>query len=247
MIKKYAGALMFGAFGGAAPSLLELAGMVRGGSFPGVGYYVALLIFAVMGGVVALAYKEEFSHKAFFLGVGAPALIVAAGSAADVQATTVAAAEGQSRWRAAIVSVAHAQPARDPAPVDATTLLPAPGDATRTLWVRLARDAGKVELVLIKQDGTRVVHRVKRNQTQSQIAIPISAEVIGVAVRTRGDVGPVQPLPAGQSKLVLDVTHEGTFWSGFLRALRMNNRAQKAMDVQAQLVPEPQAAATAAH
>lgn len=217
--------------------------MARGGSFPGVGYYVALVIFGVIGGVVALAYKEEFSHKAFFLGVGAPALIVAAGSAADAQATSHAATEAQSRWRASIVSVAHAQPAHDPAPVDATTLLPTPGEPTRTLWVRLARDSGKVELVLIKQDGTHVVHRIKRTRTQPQIAIPIGAEVTGVAVRTQGDVGPVQPLPAGQRKLVLDVTHEGTFWSGFLRALRMNNRAQKAMDVHVQLVPESQAAA----
>lgn len=81
----YLRAFFFGGVGGAAPSLLDLAGKAQADALPGSGYYLAVAIFAFLGGVVALAYRENVLHKAFFLGVGAPALIVAGGSAVDAQ------------------------------------------------------------------------------------------------------------------------------------------------------------------
>ena len=111
-------AFAFGAVGGAAPSLLDLAARAQVDQMPAGGYYVALAIFAFLGGTIALAYKELVTHKAFLLGIGTPALIVAGGTVVNAGvapiADEVARLEGHS-WSIGIVSVAHAQdaPAED--------------------------------------------------------------------------------------------------------------------------------------
>jgi hypothetical protein len=78
-----------GFFGGTAPSLLELAGKAQAENLPGSGYYLALIIFGAIGGGIAIIYKEVVSHKAFLLGVSAPALIVTAGAVADQKTVSI--------------------------------------------------------------------------------------------------------------------------------------------------------------
>jgi|GEM_PF-2916044 len=65
------------AFGGISPNLLRLAVslMKEEAELPGITYALGLLIFAVMGGVVAYIWEETDLKKAFYLGIGLPALI----------------------------------------------------------------------------------------------------------------------------------------------------------------------------
>lgn len=65
------------AFGGISPNLLRLAVslMKEEAELPGVTYALGLLIFAMMGGVVAYIWEETDLKKAFYLGIGLPALI----------------------------------------------------------------------------------------------------------------------------------------------------------------------------
>jgi len=64
-------------FGGISPNLLRLAVslMKEEAELPGLTYALGLLIFALMGGIVAYIWEETDLKKAFYLGIGLPALI----------------------------------------------------------------------------------------------------------------------------------------------------------------------------
>lgn len=68
-----------GGTGGASPALLRWANaLVKTPEAPlevGLSFIVAILIFFVMGAVIVLVFAEDNLRKAFFLGVGLPALL----------------------------------------------------------------------------------------------------------------------------------------------------------------------------
>lgn len=65
-------------FGGIAPNLLRLAtDLMTGSALPGLSYILGMMIFAFIGGVTALALGELEARKAFFLGLGLPAMLQA--------------------------------------------------------------------------------------------------------------------------------------------------------------------------
>ena len=66
--------------GGSAPNWLRLANIMIStpGHNPALSYFGALLIYFLLGGIVALIFKETDIRKAFFLGIGLPALITSA-------------------------------------------------------------------------------------------------------------------------------------------------------------------------
>ena len=68
---------MFGAFGGAAPTLVKLAAELNAGQTLSIvgSFLVAGLIYAVLGAVVASAFGEQSSKGALFAGIAAPAII----------------------------------------------------------------------------------------------------------------------------------------------------------------------------
>jgi hypothetical protein len=82
--------VLCGAFGGMAPSLLNLAGRFRAeGLLPLdalAGEVVSMALLAVIGCVIVVMFKENTMLKAFFLGVSAPALILNSASALDLPA-----------------------------------------------------------------------------------------------------------------------------------------------------------------
>lgn len=62
-------------FGGVAPNVFRLATkMTAGDGAPEISYLIGMLIFAAMGAAVALAFEERELKKAFFLGLGLPAM-----------------------------------------------------------------------------------------------------------------------------------------------------------------------------
>ncbi len=65
-------------FGGIAPNLLRLAtDLMTGAALPGLSYILGMMIFAFIGGFTALALGELEARKAFFLGLGLPAMLQA--------------------------------------------------------------------------------------------------------------------------------------------------------------------------
>ena len=69
--------LFAAAFGGISPNLLRLAVSLMGENprLPELTYLLGLSIFAIMGAVVAWIWEETDFKKAFYLGIGLPALI----------------------------------------------------------------------------------------------------------------------------------------------------------------------------
>jgi hypothetical protein len=69
--------ILAAAFGGISPNLLSLGIMLTGKQpeMPELTYILGLLIFAFMGAMMAIIWKEKDLKKAFYLGIGLPALI----------------------------------------------------------------------------------------------------------------------------------------------------------------------------
>lgn len=69
-------AIVAAALGGIAPHLMNLAILLTSGrELPGYTYYLGSLIFLLMGGAVCLIWRETNLIRAFYLGLGLPALI----------------------------------------------------------------------------------------------------------------------------------------------------------------------------
>ncbi len=101
--------LLSAAFGGISPNLLRLAIslMNENAELPEPTYLIGLLIFAVMGAVVALIWEETNYKKAFYLGIGLPAFIQM--SAGEISNSQMAA-----RWMDVNQSYLHAEATPQP-------------------------------------------------------------------------------------------------------------------------------------
>lgn len=81
---KFILSILASAFGGTCSSLITLASsLVSGGSLPELSYILGILIFGFLGASICLIFREEDPKKAFFLGIGVPALIQASVSSAS--------------------------------------------------------------------------------------------------------------------------------------------------------------------
>lgn len=83
-------AMFFGALGGVCPSLAKLAAAYAtqvGLQMPEVGVYVGLVLFAILGAIVAVGFGAENRRAAIIAGIAAPAIVtnVLAGAAAQTQ------------------------------------------------------------------------------------------------------------------------------------------------------------------
>jgi hypothetical protein len=222
MGKQFFGSFLCGVFGGAAPLLIELAGRAKLEQMPSSGYYVAMVVLAFIGGVIAVVYKEEVAHKAFLLGVSAPALIAAAGSAADQVPKPL--------WFLPTLYAAE-------------QVGTAPSNATRVLFVApdsKVFDPLSVEGdVVVKVDGNwQRIHLNLKRDDRAAAAIPSAATSVyfegSVAPRERSDRSPVlirtEPveLMAGKDPLMLTfASGQQTFVGGLLDGFGMKRSAQQ--------------------
>ena len=69
-------AILIGAFGGISTNLFRLAvNWVQGVSdIPEVTYWLGLILFAILGGIMVAIWKETDLKKAFYIGIGLPAI-----------------------------------------------------------------------------------------------------------------------------------------------------------------------------
>ena len=78
-MKKKIGIGLAAGFGGIAPNVFRVASELMGGrGAPEASYVIGVLIFMGIGAATALAFGETDSKKAFFLGLGLPAMFQSA-------------------------------------------------------------------------------------------------------------------------------------------------------------------------
>jgi hypothetical protein len=230
---------------------------------PGGGYYIALAIFGIIGGGIALVYKEVVTHKAFLLGVGAPALIVAGGNVAD--------------QRVSLTGIFSIVPSAIAQEVE-TSNKPSPSDGA---WTQHLTD-GKLVVVPIeprKFGGKYVesdVHLMFRSTTESGTAqlydaaelkaqyqieteipnnpnfkyaiIPnnttstlLSGKVVTFDQKGARDIWEVETnevqIPPNEESLKLNFEKKQTFWGGFYDAFGMDSFAKKQTQYPAVIEP----------
>jgi len=240
-----------GAVGGAAPSLLELASKARAEQLPSGGYFIAMAIFAFLGGFLALVYREKITHKAFLLGVSAPALIVAGGKAVD----------GGSAWRLdpGLTKVAYAQentlssspkalPAAESIAADRLIVVTldkagfAEKPAETHFQAMVQTPRGLLKLVLNPiTDAAASPNESSDRWPIGSLRIPIETESVvleGFSVTRRADGSRETEairsnqavLPSGREALTIVLHRRTPFWSGFFEALGMQNQARRQIE-----------------
>jgi serine/threonine-protein kinase len=233
MFKEIASLFLCGAFGGLAPTLLELAGLARRQDFPGSGFYIAMCIFALIGGGVALVYREKAPHKAFMLGVAAPALIVAAGTVIDSQPQQV---NAMALLDLRLSSTAYAQEADLPGSSSVSGKeIPTAGSSGRELKVicnGFSPQGCTVEFRSTTGRSEKTILTTVVKDDEGLISVPVGADSVRVG-DAYSESEPVELPRAGSATITAE--REDTFLSGFYSAFGMNNRAESAKTTQVSL------------
>jgi hypothetical protein len=247
-----------GAVGGAAPSLLDLATRARIEQLPSGGYYIAMAIFAFLGGFLALVYKETITHKAFFLGIGAPALIVAGGKAVD----------SGTAWRLdpGLTKTAYAQENTSLAPPTAGMIEDVLAKGHRLVFVSVDRSIlesdridAQLSLETTGQGGKREVVVSSGHQRPNSSSGPDDPWTVGtatlpgdtVAIALKGQItlsgqGPERTLtirtepenlPPDGSTLLVVLQRRVSFWAGFFDGIGMKNLARRQTDYRISIEP----------
>ncbi|MES2951755.1 MAG: hypothetical protein V4858_24775 [Pseudomonadota bacterium] len=157
--------------GGVAPSAVHLAqGFVKANpDVPGLFYFLGVAIFFALGALVAFFFSETEAKKAFFLGIGLPALIATAQTQGGVPATPPTA------WTNLFFPSAYAQasaPAR-----------PASADTPPKLQFKPSTDCKQCEIWFTDAEGAVVSKQVLGAPTvrPKTIAVPKGATQFGIA------------------------------------------------------------------
>ncbi|MBY5698943.1 hypothetical protein [Rhizobium leguminosarum] len=216
---------LVGGFGGIAPSLVDKAQALYSGDVekwltttanPWISVSCALaaiVVFFIIGGAIALIYREQQLQKALLLGIGAPALIMAAaqGSAANPRPIEVSSAASLF----GIVGVARAQ--------DGTRSLPPRVE----LKVNPGWTQGECQTCDIKflgGDGQIISSEpLSSSQAPGAVNVPLGTETIllsganantaTVDVRNLG-----ARLPQTQGSVTLDVNVNRSYWNDLSRS-----------------------------
>jgi hypothetical protein len=151
--------------GGVAPSLIHLAqGFIRPmPDVPGPFYFVGVAIFFALGALVAFVFAETNARKAFFLGIGLPALVATAQTQGVAKSVV-----------AALVPSAHAQ-ARVP-------VIRTPRPLTPSLTFKPRTDCKGCELWFANSSGKIISKQILASPlTTQKISLPKEATTFGIA------------------------------------------------------------------
>ncbi len=247
------------ALGGVAPSLLKIALCLNGGSRPDPpltpGYVVGLLLFAALGGTVALVWGERNLRKAFYLGVGLPSLVVALDfhlPPAPRDDKTAAGTKVGALYLFSPPAYADTLPA-SAAPVDADQTKQPSQRVTfeaasstgaqldlsyrgnRRLTLELHDVPKETEVVLRSADGKITsTLLLARNGGKGRVSLKLPDFASKISLRA-GDVESddfeLNQKPG--SSTVYKVERDSSFWGGFLQAMGVKNAASYQFEVKA--------------
>jgi hypothetical protein len=223
MISKQA--ILAGAFGGIAPNLLRVAISLTATQHKSVTddpalYILGMIVLAVLGGAVALAWKETDLRKAVLLGVGLPSLLQIAGLESSRPASGPS---GKPPTQTAIsfsvplVSSAYAQTS---APVTTS-----PSFTGRTIDLVGDKNTPNYEVSFFQHDGQQLSTRNVTKPSMQTIEVPETAT--SFAIQRGNSTSPAYDLPkVPNSVKQVDVEIAPKKANGFLQALGFDGSSE---------------------
>jgi len=236
-------------FGGIAPNLLQLAlGLVRQERTVPVlnsGYVFGLLLLAALGAGVAIIWGEKVPKRAFYLGVGLPAMLQVAlnGGAASQAAGKGDKPDKKSEFYL-FAAPAYAEPLPQPPAADEpekqagktmqiTYEVTAEGsppkpptyDLKRNLNLKLKDLPRGTQLIISSADGT-VSSKVDLPSTDKKIWYPVKLPDFAATISLRADTlasGTYKLDPNEGSQTSYKVELDSKFFGGLLKALGVGN------------------------
>ncbi|MCP4201150.1 MAG: hypothetical protein GY769_04370 [bacterium] len=185
-----------GGFGGVAPNIFRVASRLTGGAdLPGASYLIGMLMFSLMGAAIALAFEERELKKAFFLGLGLPAMFQSG-------VNDLSQANGASLLpRTPIAYAAMSQ--APPRPV-----------------VFLAADVPPYNVVFSSTDGKRrEIHEVEHPEKDNLVMAPGWTSSFVVTIGESASDPERLPPPDEEAEYRLEVRRKA--WSGLKQAVGM--------------------------
>ena len=221
-----------GGFGGIAPSLLDRARALYSGEvvawFAKQEYIwmsalcvtLAMLIYFSIGAAVAVLSKEEVSHKAMLIGIGAPALIMAAFNPIGDRARNAEAQIQRAGAQFTLFPSAFAQEQTGDPEKQRDVILKPEGCVGCNVEIRGA-DGTVLKSVPLPADSTAATITIP----QGADALVLSGQNTNAAVVPLDSIAPAA---AGQKSPTLDITRDRNFWNDFSRS--MGNQSARPYD-----------------
>lgn len=193
---------LFGAFGGCCPTIAKLASFYStnpAGGLPQLGTYIGLVLFGVLGAIIAVGFGAKELKAAIVAGIAAPGLVtnIVAGSSAADKATQ---GQQQAMMHSIFISSAYAQVAEE-----TFTVEPLPGyRGLRVLTLNPTFDGpeptdGQVEYRFLDESGTALRGGGVIIPDEQGLVVPVPDGAVSIAI------GPsVTPLPENSD--ILDFT-----------------------------------------
>ena len=220
--------LLAAAFGGISPNLLRLAVnlMNENPELPELTYLLGLAIFALMGAVVAWIWEETDFKKAFYLGIGLPAVIQMGAGEISKGGTTAALDILAPNQYAAV-------PAEDIADYRITTAAFFQDNEQRQLKLSLEKYWPRCTVVFSSSDSSlsREVIFPPRNMEQS-LAVPDFAHEFYIEWRRNQSLK--ISIPASGDNLHYHILTNKPMWSGLLVAIGLRSSDEVNIELQKQ-------------
>lgn len=225
------------AAGGASPVLLYLAvSMTRpNAEWPTFTFIFGVALYAVLGGLVGWVSAEADLRKAFFLGIGLPALINTGVNGATEKAPTSNPPRVQARnW--SLITSAHAAELvfiRTNAPSSRTNGVASAAPFTGTNWIVSILPAKKLGDVWFsaKDAQGKVIQRWMIDSGEKKtVEVPINTTQVAFS----GDNFESKTqafLPMTRQTSVIELEAERDIWSGFKKALGVRNAKEYGLGV----------------
>jgi hypothetical protein len=186
--------VFLGGLGGTCPTLAKLGGTYSadpGTPPPELGIYISLAIFAVLGGIIALAYGRENLRSAIAAGIAAPAIVTNVLAGFQEANNTAATDATGSAFLEILVAPAHAQ------------VLENPGIRTETTFGSIAPQDTIITINPRIDGGTPALDAVQFYWTQDGQPLTATGSSTGVIAPTGRQVLTV---PDGATDLVIGGT-----------------------------------------
>ncbi len=212
--------VLFGAFGGIAPTLIKLATALvthPEQPMPLYAFYIGLALYALIGGVLAGALEETDLRGALFAGIAAPALISSAITGSQPAAPAPA-------------NVAEAAPLIISSALAAEVARTAIGPAQRKLVIQ----AGPTDVPLAvnvcvpAKPGAATAGATKCAQQQTVVASPAAPQTVVVPADAKSVsiAGKAVPLNSASQPVGVTVKSQPTLWQDFVWALGGSRQAE---------------------
>ena len=210
--------LFAAAFGGISPNLLRLAVTLMGENprLPELTYLLGLMIFAIMGAVVAWIWEETDFKKAFYLGIGLPALI-------QMSAVEIRQASPTGFLESPTIISDHG----DVASLQSNGFYIQPAfyqePEEKKMELKLRRYWRRCSVVYTSSDSTAIETLVFKPGEGLSKTVTIPDFATAFHIKFRQQSSPSVAIPKDDKTAYFEVWGENKLWSGFMVALGLKS------------------------